>query len=58
MIQGQRYRVTVKIKLHTSPLRELEYEREGVFVKESSSYLVFKEFRVRKSTIINIRRIE
>lgn len=58
MIPGYNYCVTMKIKLHTSPLRELEYDKEGVFVKETSSYLVFNGFRVRKETIVNIRRIQ
>ena len=57
MIPGCCYCVTTKIKLHTSPLRELEYDRAGVFVKETPKYLIFDEFRVSKENIVNIRRI-
>lgn len=48
------YRVTMKIKLHTSPLRLLEYHLDSEFVKETKSYLVFKDFRVRKANVTNI----
>ena len=54
MTTNHRYRVTIKIKAHTSPLREIEYDKEGVFVKETQSYLVFDSFRVRKTNAVNI----
>ena len=54
MTPNLRYRVTIRIKAHTSPLREIEYDKEGVFVKETHSYLVFDNFRVRKTNAVNI----
>ena len=51
---GNRYRLSIKIKLHTSPLRMLEYMREGVFVKETAKCFVFKDFMVRKANVIGI----
>lgn len=56
MIPMYRYCVTIRIKVHTSPLREIEYEKEGVFIKETKSYLIFDSFRVRKENVINISR--
>lgn len=56
MIPQYSYCVTIRIKVHTSPLREIEYEKEGVFIKESPSYLIFDNFRVRKENVINIAR--
>lgn len=53
-----RYNITVKIKLHTAPLRELTYDREGVFVKETASFYMFEGFTVRKANVINIREVE
>ena len=46
--------VTVKRKVHTSPLQEIVYEKEGVFVRETTSYFVFTDFRVHKNTMVNI----
>ena len=57
MRPGSRYMLTIKIKLHTSPLKTLEYEREGKFVKESQSYFIFDGFRVRKANVINIHAL-
>lgn len=54
MIPTRYYRVTVKIKLHTSPLRELEYLKEGMFVKETKSCFIFGDFRVRKENVVTI----
>ena len=53
-----RYNVTVKIKLHVSPLRELIYDKNGVFVRESNSYYIFDCFRVRKANVIEIQEVE
>lgn len=52
-----RYNITVKIKLHTAPLRELIYEKDGVFIKETGSYYVFEGFRVRKSNVVKIQEV-
>ena len=52
-----RYNVTVKIKLHTAPLRELIYEKVGTFVREGKSFYIFDTFRVRKANVINIREV-
>lgn len=54
MIPRHRYKVTVRIKVHTSPLRELEYDKEGVFIRETRSYYVFTGFRLHKNTVVNI----
>jgi hypothetical protein len=54
MIPGNRYTVVVKIKLHTQPVRTLDYRKEGVFVKESPSCFIFDSFRVRKTNVIEI----
>lgn len=58
MTPHNKYRVTMKIKLHTSPLRLLEYHIDGVFLKETTSYFVFDDFRVRKANVINIVPLE
>lgn len=55
MKHGATYRVTRKIKTHTSPLRTVTYDEVGRFVKETSNMLIFDTFRVKKSTIINIK---
>ena len=52
MIPGNRYKITATIKLHTSPLRLLTYDKTGRFVKETEQYLIFDSFRVKKSTVI------
>ena len=52
-----KYKVTVKIKIHTSPLREIIYEKVGTFVKESSSFYIFDTFRVKKSNVIEIQEV-
>ena len=57
MITNTRYAVTVKIKLHTSPLGELIYDKEGVFIRETGSYYVFEGFRIRKTNAIKIREV-
>jgi hypothetical protein len=57
MIFNKYYKVITRIKLHTSLLRELEYEREGLLVRESKSYLWFRDFRVKKATVVSITPI-
>lgn len=54
---GTRYKVTEKIKLHTSPLRECIYDKEGVFIRASNSYYVFDGFRVRKANVIKMQEV-
>lgn len=56
MTAGERYKVKAKIKLHTQPVRYLEYEKEGIFSKETSSFYIFKDFRVKKNNILDITR--
>jgi hypothetical protein len=48
----------MKIKLHTSPLKELIYDKVGVFIKETASFYMFEGFAVRKANVINIREVE
>ena len=57
MILNKYYKVRGRIKLHTSPLRELEHEREGLLVRETNSYLWFRDFRVGKATVVSITPI-
>ena len=54
---GTRYKVTVKIKLHTSPLVELVYDKQGALVRESNSYYIFDGFRVRKANVIKMQEV-
>lgn len=46
------YKVTCKIKTHTSPLHELIFDRVGRFVKETPHSYVFDTFAVRKNTVL------
>ena len=57
MIPTRHYRVTMKIKLHTSPLRELEYSRDAVFIRETKSYFVFDNFKVQKDNVVSIKAL-
>ena len=57
MKTNTRYNITVKIKLRTSPLRELTYDKDSVFVRESDSYYIFEDFRVRKTNVIKIQEV-
>jgi hypothetical protein len=52
-----RYKVTIKIKLHTRPLRELTYEKVGKLIKETSKCYIFEEFQVRKTNVIEIQEV-
>lgn len=58
MKAGAVYRVTRKIKTHTSPLREVTYDEVGRFKKETSKMFIFDSFKVKKSTIICINLVE
>jgi hypothetical protein len=51
------YRVTKRIKIHTSPLIEVEVVNEGVFKKETKEMYVFDTFRVRKSCLVMCEEI-
>lgn len=53
-----RYNVTIKIRLHTSPLRELIYDKTGLFLREGGSYFIFDSFRVRKGNVIKVQEVE
>lgn len=55
-IKGK-YKVTVKIKLHTQPLRECIYEKVGVLIKETSKCYMFEGFRVNKANVINMQEV-
>lgn len=56
MRRGYRYIVHIQIKLHTQPLRTLEYTKEGVFIRGTQSYFIFDTFRVRKDNVLEITR--
>ncbi len=56
MRQGYRYIVRIQRKLHTKPLRTLEYTKEGSFIKETPSYYIFDTFKARKDTVVEITR--
>lgn len=57
MIKHNQYKITIKIKTHTSPLYELIYDRIGKFIKETSAYYVFDGFRVNKANVMNIQEV-
>ena len=52
-----RYNITVKIKLHTAPLRELIYDKVGVFIKETAQFYMFEGFSVRKANVLHIQEV-
>lgn len=54
MKSGKVYSVTKRIKIHTSPLAEVDVVKQGKFVKETSSCYIFDTFRVNKSNVISI----
>lgn len=58
MQPNKAYTVTKKIKIHTSPLVEVVIPQTGLFVKQTDSYLIFRGFKVRKSSVINIKEEE
>ena len=57
MKQGMLYKVTLRIKVHTSPLREITYDKIGMFVKETDKSYVFDDFHTRKSTVVKIEEV-
>ena len=57
MIVYKRYKITVKIKVHTSPLYELVYERTGLLIKETPSFYIFDTFRVKKANVIGFQEV-
>lgn len=57
MIESKLYNITIKIKVHTKPLREVVYEKTGAFLKETSTNYIFDSFRVRKANVIKIQEV-
>ena len=58
MQPNKMYTVTKKIKLHTSPVREVVVPQTGAFAKETDDFLVFRGFRVRKACVVDIKEEE
>lgn len=58
MAIGKTYRITKKIKIHTSPLAEVEVVKEGLFMKETAQSYIFDDFRVNKFVVIKIEELE
>ena len=58
MTVGSPYKVTKRIKLHTSPLREAEIVKAGVFKKETRKSYIFNEFKVKKQLLQKIEIVE
>ena len=54
LIPNKVYTVAKKIKIHTSPLCEVVVPQTGMFVKQTDSYLMFREFKVRKYCVVSI----
>ena len=52
MKSGTVYSVAKKIKLHTKPIVEVEVVQVGEFIKETPSYLYFRNFKVRKANVL------
>ena len=51
------YKLTIKVKLHTSPLFERVFDKVGKFVKETSKCYIFEDFRVKKSNVMSIEEV-
>lgn len=58
MKRNKKYLVTKKIKIHTSPLIEVEVVKQGRFLKETSKYYIFDSFRVQKQVVVKIEETE
>lgn len=58
MTVHKRYKITKRIKLHKSPLYEAEVVKCGHFLKETPCSYIFDDFRVNKSTVVNIEELE
>ena len=54
---NKQYMVSIKIKVHTQPLREIVYEKIGTFLKETNATYIFDAFRVRKANVIKIHEV-
>ena len=54
---GRTYKIIIKIKVHTKPLREIIYENVGAFLKETRATYIFDTFRVRKANVTNIQEV-
>lgn len=57
MVANKKYKITKRIKIHTSPLFEVDVVQEGKFIKETAKYFVFDTFRVLKQVVISIEQI-
>ncbi len=54
MIPNKNYEIMKRIKVHTSPLREVDVVQVGRFVKETKKSYMFDNFRVKKELVIHI----
>jgi hypothetical protein len=57
MTKNQEYKITKRIKLHTSPLREIEISQQGRFVRETATNYIFDKFWTRKKNVIEIQAV-
>lgn len=51
------YEVRKRIKIHTKPLVTCDVPLSGRFDKETESYLIFDNFRVKKDVVVSIKEI-
>lgn len=51
------YKVKKRIKIHTKPLVTCDVTLSGRFEKETKSYLIFDNFRVKKDVVISIKKL-
>ena len=57
MTKNQEYKLTKRIKLHTSPLYTVEVTQQGLFIKETATSYIFDKFRVRKNNVAEIQAV-
>ena len=57
MKTNKQYKVTIQIKVHTRPLREIVYEKIGTFLKETNASYIFDSFLVRKANVIKLQEV-
>ena len=57
MIKNKRYEIIKRVKVHTSPLVEVNVINEGVFIKETKKCYIFDCFKVKKELVIQIKEI-
>ena len=58
MIVGSTYRITKRVKIHTSPLVMADVVKEGVYMKETQKNYIFDTFRVSKDVVIKVEKVE